>query len=101
MRLIDADALKKTLQELTVEGKSTKEVTGGIKVLRIMPQVVDDEPTIEAEPVKRGKWLETRDSDKRLCSNCRIIHFIAQYPCGKINYCPNCGAKMITRRHGE
>ena len=55
MRLIDADALKKTLQELTVEGKSTKEVEGGIEVLRIMPQVVDDEPTIEAELVNR--WI--------------------------------------------
>lgn len=59
MRLIDADAFKNTLSELTVEGKSTKEVEGGIKVLRIMPQVVDDEPTIEAEPVNR--WVSIND----------------------------------------
>ena len=28
------------------------------------------------------------------CNNCEIIHFIAQYPHGEINYCPNCGTRM-------
>ena len=87
MRLIDGDALKKTLSELTVEGKSTKEVMGGMKVLRIMPQVVDDEPTIEAEPVKHGRWE-------------RISHFWLECSCcgntsdNSTNYCSECGARM-------
>ena len=39
-------------------------------------------------------WLNTNDDNKKRCSNCDIIHFIAQYPSGDINWCPNCGAKM-------
>ena len=51
-------------------------------------------PSIEAEPVVHGEWLPTRDSNKKECSNCGVIHLIAQYPHGQANYCPNCGAKM-------
>lgn len=39
-------------------------------------------------------WLPTNDDNKKRCSNCDIIHLIAQYPSGDINWCPNCGAKM-------
>ena len=51
-------------------------------------------PSIEAKPVVHGEWLPTRDSNKKECSNCGVIHLIAQYPHGQANYCPNCGAKM-------
>lgn len=51
-------------------------------------------PSIDAVERKTGKWLPTRDADKLRCSNCDVIHLIAQYPHGDINYCPNCGAKM-------
>lgn len=42
---------------------------------------------------KVGKWIRV-DKTKVKCSECDITHFIAQYPMGKINYCPNCGTKM-------
>ena len=48
----------------------------------------------QAEPVRHGEWLPTRDSNKKECSNCGVIHLIAQYPHGQANYCPNCGEKM-------
>lgn len=41
-----------------------------------------------------GEWLPTKDKNKKRCSNCYVIHLIAQYPHGEANYCPNCGAKM-------
>ena len=44
--------------------------------------------------VKRGKWIQTNDDNKKRCSNCDVIHLIAQYPNGQANYCPNCSAKM-------
>ena len=43
---------------------------------------------------KQGVWLPTNDNNKKRCSRCDVIHLIAQYPRGKINYCPNCGARM-------
>ncbi|WP_207741413.1 hypothetical protein [Ruminococcus bicirculans (ex Wegman et al. 2014)] len=44
--------------------------------------------------MKRGTWENTNTPNQLRCSNCEIIHFIAQYPHGEINYCPNCGARM-------
>ncbi|WP_295211649.1 hypothetical protein [Ruminococcus sp.] len=51
-------------------------------------------PTADVQPVKRGTWENTNTPNQLRCSNCEIIHFIAQYPYGEINYCPNCGARM-------
>ena len=53
-------------------------------------------PTIEAEPVKHGRWIRPtkighRTFDIPHCSACDGV------PCGvdeNTNYCPNCGAKM-------
>lgn len=43
---------------------------------------------------KVGKWIRI-DKDKLKCSECEVIHYIAQYPqSANINYCPNCGTKM-------
>lgn len=57
-------------------------------------KLIDDEPTADVQPVKRGTWENTNTPNQLRCSNCEIIHFIAQYPHGEINYCPNCGARM-------
>ena len=54
----------------------------------------DDLPTADVQPVKRGRWENTNTPNQLRCSNCEIIHFIAQYPHGDIKYCPNCGARM-------
>lgn len=54
----------------------------------------DDLPTADVQPVKRGTWENTSTPNQLKCSNCEIIHFIAQYPHGDIKYCPNCGARM-------
>lgn len=45
------------------------------------------------EEPKMGRWIRV-DKDKLKCSECEVIHLIAQYPNGKISWCPNCGAKM-------
>jgi hypothetical protein len=47
---------------------------------------------LQQEP-KTGHWIRV-DKDKLRCSECEVIHLIAQYPNGKIDWCPNCGAKM-------
>lgn len=48
----------------------------------------------DVQEVKHGAWENTNTPNQLRCSNCDIIHFIAQYPHGEINYCPNCGARM-------
>lgn len=51
-------------------------------------------PAADVVPVRHGRWISTHDTDKLRCSCCDVIHLIAQYPHGEINYCPNCGARM-------
>ena len=43
-----------------------------------------------------GQWLDTTDNEKKRCSRCGSICFIAIYPWfgGQAKYCPACGAKM-------
>lgn len=107
MRLIDADELKKLILEERdkipftipaapyelVKGKANihgNAVRSGIrKALRCMEQT----PTIEAEPVRHGKWVMI-GADKRgrggihKCTACNNTY---PYTC---KFCPNCGAKM-------
>lgn len=84
MRLIDADAL--------MVSKKWGNCT-------CPAQVIHSAPTIEAEPVKHGRWV------KKWHDNSLIGHEYEECPdCGCIisdtekfwdcNYCPNCGAKM-------
>ena len=51
-------------------------------------------PAADVVPVRHGRWVPTSDANKKRCSRCDVIHLIAQYPHGEINYCPNCGARM-------
>ena len=48
-------------------------------------------PTIEAEPVKHGHWIDKQNGRwiYAECSHCKTVHDV------KSNYCPNCGAQMI------
>lgn len=49
---------------------------------------------------KIGHWVRVDENTLR-CSACAVIHMIAQYPSGKIGWCPNCGAKMIKPQESE
>lgn len=90
MRLIDADALKESLKELEAESNSIR-YTQGLQdaVDYYFPQIIDDAPTIDAVPVKHGRWIQRRNG-QYYCNNCgREERFIYQKNC-----CPKCGAKM-------
>ena len=94
MRLIDVDIDVNDY----VETWDCNCITGGIQTV----MAVDDLsylPTIDAVPVRHGKWIgyETnsfKNSCEGLkrkfyrCSVCRTANAI------RVNYCPNCGTKM-------
>lgn len=85
-RLIDAVALQKALAQMWFD--SPLSVTGmSVSVL------IDEQPTIEAEPVRHGKWMthRTRIHDGEwYCSVCDYEPTVFE----GTKYCPNCGAKM-------
>ena len=57
-------------------------------------KAVDDAPTIDAEPVRHGRWMWVDQPDGRTsvltCSACGGTEWASETS----NYCPNCGAKM-------
>lgn len=80
MRLIDADALKK-------DGGFVHEVDNEVYWTQ---KDIENAPTIDAEPVKHGRWERTADGAAR-CSACGRKMSPSQYGYA---HCGLCGAKM-------
>jgi hypothetical protein len=93
MRLIDARPLKNKAFFIRVDG--------GILAVVTHKDIINA-PTIEAEPVKHGKWIyreydESDGSDEYYyCSECHEIALseFGRYTFVRSDYCPNCGARM-------
>lgn len=92
MRLIDADTI--------LNGELMVVSTVAYDAVRAIIEKINNAPTVDAEPVRHGKWTHTKWSNMRhdyscsLCG-CRIsgvdpfsLSATAYY------YCPECGAKM-------
>lgn len=81
-RLIDADALWDKVLEHTKDGDV---------IHRIPPDFIDNAPTVDAEPVRHGRWIKYEHGSGIYCSECRHKR---RYRDMYDNYCPNCGARM-------
>lgn len=87
MRLIDADALLKDANKRQ-----------GAYGLIYSKEDIQEAPTIEAEPVRHGKWIKNeKESEKHIesifyCSICQ--NWEAWGETEKTKFCANCGAKM-------
>lgn len=82
MRLIDADALDFTISENPHFMAAT--------LVQALKNAIDKVPTIEAEPVRHGRWIISSDGYYPYCWDCK-----ARPKGGNMTkYCPNCGAKM-------
>ena len=102
-RLIDADALitavlKKAFDDVFLNGNTDMH--------RLLIQVIAHQPTIDAEPVKHGKWeIEISDYGHQatyLCSECghRFKWVYDQHFQPVFNYCQKCGADMRGEQDG-
>ena len=85
-RLIDADALFKDLDGM-MEVSPTGYIHGDT-----VADMINDAPTVEAEPVRHGKWIDTFGNNMKygFCSLCGDMWENID----TMNYCPNCGAIM-------
>jgi hypothetical protein len=90
-RLINADALITAVLKNAIDYAV---VFGDSEMHRLLVQVIAHQPTIDAEPVRHGKWV-FNPSDaleamfaKPKCSECGFESADGG------NYCPNCGARM-------
>lgn len=95
MRLIDADALRASVLEWENCYNGFSDTYDKARII----DAIDEQPTIEAEPVRCGKWVKD-DIDKYKCSLCgKGNNYAYSWSIGKGDelqdlYCPNCGAKM-------
>lgn len=106
MRLIDADALKKEIQKGTryfvrvwdPKGRDKWEFEKDLSQKEI-DEIIDNAPTIDAEPVRHGKLMRTEAYPHRLyCSECFKTLIRNEEICFEKNefpkYCMWCGARM-------
>ena len=92
MRLIDADALRETLRKQSIESFTiSDEYEFFIKGLICADDAIVDAPTVEAVPVRYGKWEHIGDPqewDAYICNQCNVAQGEPW------EYCPSCGARM-------
>ena len=92
MRLIDADALRKGIREAACEGDVT---------VRDVLTTIDLFPTIEAEPVRHGRWIHVKKHLWRKDKNGKIDMW--QLDCGYHNgpECEVCGIAICEHCHED
>lgn len=57
-------------------------------------KILNDEPTADIEPVKRGKWIKGKHWDEWFCSVCRNRAYLDQKENPILSYyCPHCGVR--------
>ena len=96
MRLIDADALMENygLKDATKYGNKDaeqQEHSYSTLMLYEIAYIIEDAPTVEAKPVVKGNWIESKEECYWFtctCSNCGESEDF------DYNFCPNCGADM-------
>lgn len=89
-RLIDANAF-------------LKDVLPECKYPDALREAVERQPTIEAEPVRYGRWIQSDALDYKdpngvihvhgMCSCCRLIYDFRDMT-SRFKFCPYCGADM-------
>ncbi len=90
MRLIDGDEVAKVFKEKSKQYADLQPTQNWGAILTRLADIIDMVPTIDAEPVRHGKWIMGRDM--MYCSECSESYdkgYRIDY-----EYCPNCGASM-------
>lgn len=96
MRLIDADELLKQRFDIRIDINKGDNHYASV----VYADDIDDCQTVDAEPVRHGKWLITDAYPHRVyCSECSKTFALTRWEVwedGSLprNHCPNCGAKM-------
>ena len=114
MRLIDADAFPNKLKEMMIQidknrGEPEEDwFLYGFDEFVMALDVIDlvkEMPTIDAEPVKHGKWIYKGVRGRFPACECSVCGNVENADWAvlgdNVNYCPNCGAKMDGERRED
>lgn len=94
MRLIDADIMRENLEWCKSESGRYNDIYWDDVIERL-----DVQPTVDAAPVKHGRWIENEGFDGDCYYTCSVCKCdwttIDGTPTeNNMRYCPECGAKM-------
>jgi len=97
-RLIKADKLRKDVLDLPNCYNGFSDTYDKAMII----DLIDEQPTVEAEPVRHGKWIMKSDpfgffDEIPVCSECGCTTKMRE----KTKFCPNCGAKMDEEKENE
>ena len=95
-RLIDADKITYTPSVPTVV--ISRIINAGREedakqLFHVSRAEIEAQPTIDAEPVRHGKWIGYAGTIGNECSVCGKWIDVLQGT-AEMNYCPNCGCRM-------
>ena len=97
MLLKDADELKKSMERMLCTGREPDKERYTCDVVCC---VIDEAPSVDAEPVRHGRWETKEYTTEDSFDDWIVIHHEEVCSeCGKgqgerSKFCPNCGAKM-------
>lgn len=96
MRLIDADSIQEELAALILYSAGTPEG----ECVDYAHNLIDEQPTVDAEPVKHAHWIEFRTNSGNVHYKCSRCGKEVSYPYAKKRwkYCIECGARMDAER---
>lgn len=96
-KYISVTKFKESLAKLKVEGGTEATRATIARTLgKVVPQLLDDEPSADVQSVKHGRWAYPyKDKDINQCSECRsCVQDKISNVCEMFAYCPFCGARM-------
>ena len=93
VRLIDGTKLEKEIDDAIKEAHDDFNYVAA-QLLEIIKQVVKKQPTIEAEPVRHGRWEYRHADDWMFCTACGADAEGNYDEPLETDYCPHCGARM-------
>lgn len=92
-RLIDVDKQEPIIEELENICMNNE------YVLELLAEL-KNQSIVDAEPVRRGKWIDVRRGYLFECSMCKAQVNSKQFK-SNLKYCPNCGSKMYEEGKNE
>lgn len=89
-RLIDAEELYELIEK-EFDGVCVYDVDPS-EAVNDFQNIVDLAPTVDAEPIRHGRWEDTNSRGFKKCSHCGedfLAYIVEDY-----EYCPRCGANI-------
>lgn len=98
VELIDRAAVIATLERRHIDCEYWDVYGDGVNMgLYIAAKCLEDSPTIDAAPVRRGEWVEEMEAIPWCEDDCDVYErcsVCGETSHGMSNFCPNCGADM-------